>query len=82
MPEDSPAPIVRVIFACTGCSAPFVATQIHRRAEGAFACGFCDGEVFSWSGRYDYTNWRSVRRPRHRKAWSWETHPSDDCLDD
>ena len=34
------APIVRVVFACKGCSAPFEATQIHRPAEGSFACGF------------------------------------------
>ena len=66
------APIVRVVFACRGCSAPFEATQIHRPAEGSFACGFCGDEVYLWSGRYDYAEWRSVRRPRNRGAWSWE----------
>jgi hypothetical protein len=70
--------VVRVVFACTGCSAPFEATQIHRPAKGAFACGFCDAEVYSWSGPYDYTDWRSVRRPRGREAWSWETCPARD----
>jgi len=66
------APIVRVVFACRGCSAPFEATQIPRPAAGTFACGFCGDEVYLWSGRYDYTEWRSVRRPRNRGAWSWE----------
>jgi hypothetical protein len=78
MQENSSTPIVRVVFACTGCSAPFEATQIHRRATGAFACGFCGDEVYLWSGPYDYTDWRSVRRPRNRKAWSWETRQVGD----
>jgi peptide methionine sulfoxide reductase MsrB len=72
--------IVRVVFACTGCSAPFEATQIHRPAKGTFACGFCGDEVYLWSGRYDYTDWRSARRPRNREAWSWETSSAKDGL--
>jgi hypothetical protein len=35
--------------------------------------GFCGDEVHSWSESYDYADWRSVLRPRHRTAWSWET---------
>ena len=73
MHGNKATPSVRVVFACVGCSAPFEATQIHRRAKGAFACGFCGDEVYLWSGRYDYTDWRSVRRPQNREAWSWET---------
>jgi hypothetical protein len=61
MPRRKTTPIVRVVFACTGCSAPFEATQIHRPANGTFACGFCGEEVYLWSGHYDYTNWRSIR---------------------
>jgi hypothetical protein len=49
-------------FRLHGVQRPIEATQIHRPANGTFACEFCDGEVYSWSGRYDYTNWRSVRR--------------------
>jgi hypothetical protein len=30
------------------------------------------------TGRYDYTDWRSLRRPRNRQAWSWETRPAGD----
>jgi hypothetical protein len=67
MQGNSSAPIVRVVFACTGCSAPFEAIQIYRPAEGTFACEFCEGEVYSWSGRYDYTNWRV---PSLRKSLS------------
>jgi peptide methionine sulfoxide reductase MsrB len=78
MPRRKSRPIVRVVFACTGCNAPFEAIQIHRPAKGAFACGLCGDEVYLWSDRYDYTDWRSVRRPRNREAWSWETYPAGD----
>jgi DNA-directed RNA polymerase subunit RPC12/RpoP len=78
MHGNKTTPVVSVVFACTRCSAPFEATQIHRPAKGAFACGFCGDEVYVWSGRYDYTDWRSVRRPRNREAWSWETCPAGD----
>ena len=78
---DATPPIVRVVFACMGCNAPFEATQINRPAKGTFACGFCGDEVYLWSGRYDYTDWRSVRRPRNREAWSWETSPAADGFD-
>ena len=81
MHGNKATPVVRVVFACTGCSAPFEATQIHRPAKGAFACGFCGDEVYLWSGRYDYTDWRSVRRPRNRKAWSWETSSTEEDFD-
>jgi len=74
MPENETPPIVRVVFACTACTAPFEARQILQpESSGTFTCGFCGDEVHSWSGSYDYADWRSVRRPRHRAAWSWET---------
>jgi|EndMetStandDraft_5_1072996.scaffolds.fasta_scaffold12634_7 hypothetical protein len=74
MPENETQPIVRVVFACTACTAPFEARQILQpESSGTFTCGFCGDEVHSWSGSYDYADWRSVRRPRHRAAWSWET---------
>ena len=41
MHENKTTPLVRVVFACTGCAAPFETTQIHRPAKGTFACGFC-----------------------------------------
>jgi len=66
MPEDSPAPIVRVVFACTGCSAPYEATQIRRRATSTFSCGLCGDVVWLWSGPYDYTDWRSLRLRKRR----------------
>jgi hypothetical protein len=74
MPENETPPIVRVVFACTACTAPFEARQILQLgSSGTFTCGFCGDEVHSWSGSYDYADWRSVRRPRLRAAWSWET---------
>ena len=74
MPENETPPIVRVVFACTVCTAPFEARQILQTgSSGTFTCEFCGDEVHSWSGSYDYADWRSVLRPRHRAAWSWET---------
>jgi hypothetical protein len=73
-------PIVRVVFACTGCSAPYQAKQNHRPANGTFTCGFCGDEVYSWTGPYDYMDWQSVRRPRTRKAWSWKTPSEEEGL--
>jgi hypothetical protein len=46
MHGNKAAPVVCVVFACTGCNAPFEATQIHRPANGSFACGFCGDELF------------------------------------
>lgn len=74
MPRMETAPTVRVIFACTGCGAPFQATQVNEPADGAFACDFCGEEVYSWSDSHNYTDWRYIRRPSNRKAWSWERY--------
>jgi len=64
-------PTVRVIVVCPGCSAPFEAVQTRRKNQGGmFACKFCGDEMHSWSGHYEYTGWRSVRRPQNREAWS------------
>jgi hypothetical protein len=66
MHGSSTTPIVRVVFACTGCREPYEAIQIHRRATGAFACDFCGEVVWLWSGPYDYTDWRPVKTSEPR----------------
>ena len=79
MPEVETPPTVRVVFACSACTAPFQAVQILRPGSGTFICKFCGDEMHSWSGHYDYTDWRSVRRPRNREAWSWEMSSGEDA---
>lgn len=78
MPKDAISPAVRVVFACIGCREPFIAAQTFQPgSSGKFRCKFCGNKVHAWSGSYDFTEWRSVARPRDRDEWSWEKSRCD-----
>jgi hypothetical protein len=62
-PKESSAPSGRkidVFFSCPNCEAVYKAVQeLHPVVKaGRFSCKECGIEVFSWRGRYDYSDWR------------------------
>jgi hypothetical protein len=60
---------IMVIFSCPKCSLFYEATQeqhldVH---AGSFKCKECKAEVYTWSGGYDFVDWKTkVMRPVQR----------------
>ena len=53
---------VTVIFVCPKCSAGYHATQKPSRtiSTGSFSCEVCKTNIFTWSDRYVYLDWKAV----------------------
>jgi rubredoxin len=53
---------VTVLFCCPKCGAGYQSTQEQHpiRTSGSFKCQVCGIEVHSWSGIYDFFDWKAV----------------------
>jgi predicted RNA-binding Zn-ribbon protein involved in translation (DUF1610 family) len=64
-----------VLFVCPNCGAGYQVTQerLAMKASGTFGCQICRTEIYSWSGNYDYSDWKAYeanpkpRRQRRKK---------------
>ncbi len=62
-----------VLFVCPNCGAGYQVTQEWRaiEASGTFGCRICRTEIYSWSGNYDYFDWKAfeanTKRCRQRR---------------
>jgi hypothetical protein len=52
----------RELFVCPKCGIGYRAISEQQSSEqsGRFDCIDCQTEVYSWSGMYDYTDWKAV----------------------
>jgi hypothetical protein len=52
----------RTLFVCPKCGIGYraICEQQHSEQSGRFDCIDCRVEVHSWSGMYDYTDWKAV----------------------
>jgi predicted RNA-binding Zn-ribbon protein involved in translation (DUF1610 family) len=60
-------------FNCPNCGLPYIATreQHPNKHSGSFSCEVCRSKVHSWSGNYDFFDWRAdqVKSPQFGKRW-------------
>jgi predicted RNA-binding Zn-ribbon protein involved in translation (DUF1610 family) len=50
-------------FTCPDCGMGYTATkeQLPDKHSGSFECIVCNTEVHTWSGRYDFFDWKVVK---------------------
>ena len=61
-------------FSCPSCALPYRATKepLPSKRSGSFSCEVCSGTVHTWSGAYDFFDWK-IDQPEARefgKRWA------------
>jgi transcription elongation factor Elf1 len=61
-------------FNCPNCGLPYTATREQHpyKHSGRFSCEVCGGKVHTWSGNYDFFNWKvdQTGSPAFGKRWA------------
>ena len=61
-------------FSCPNCGLPYTAIKEPHstKQSGNFKCEVCGGKVHSWSGNYDFFDWRvgQADGPAFGKRWA------------
>jgi predicted RNA-binding Zn-ribbon protein involved in translation (DUF1610 family) len=52
---------ILVYFACHECGRLYLTSQQSHHGRGYFDCRDCGASVHTWSGRYDFTDWRRMQ---------------------
>jgi predicted RNA-binding Zn-ribbon protein involved in translation (DUF1610 family) len=60
-------------FSCPNCGVPYTATreQYADKQSGNFRCEVCGSKVHTWSGNYDFFDWKvdQAKSPAFGRRW-------------
>jgi predicted RNA-binding Zn-ribbon protein involved in translation (DUF1610 family) len=60
-------------FSCPNCGVPYTATREQHadKQSGNFRCEVCGSKVHTWSGNYDFFNWKVEQAKSSRFGRRW-----------